>query len=163
MPASCFAVTEAHPIDAYIPQRGAARLIDRVIEVDPGHAVVEADVPASGPWVRGGAMPSWAGIELMAQAVATWAGARARRDGRPVSVGFLLGTRRYEIMQPGFACGSTLRISAKPEFVADNGLAIFDCRIDCAGVPVARARLSVFEPADPLPYLEGRIAHGEDG
>lgn len=163
MPASCFAVTEAHPIDAYIPQRGPARLIDRVIEVSPDHAVVEADVPSSGPWVRGGSVPSWTGIELMAQAVATWAGARARRNGHPVSVGFLLGTRRYEVMHPGFACGSTLRISAKPVFVADNGLAMFDCRIECTGVLMASARLSVFEPADPLPYLEGRVAHGDDG
>ncbi len=162
MPASCCAVTEAHPIDAYIPQRGPARLIDRVVEVDADHAVVETDVPADGRWLRDGSMPSWAGIELMAQAVATWAGARARREGRPVPVGFLLGTRRYDVTRTAFAGGSTLRISARPEFIADNGLAMFDCRIECAGESVAQARLSVFEPADAEPYLQGRMAHGDD-
>ena len=151
-------MTDVSTIEDYVPQRGAALLIDRLIEADDEHAVVEADIPAAGRWVRGGSMPAWAGIELMAQAVAAWAGAKARREGRAVPVGFLLGTRRYEAHRAQFATGSTLRIVARRDFVGGNGLGAFDCVIESDGECVAQARLSVFEPADARPYLDGSAA-----
>jgi predicted hotdog family 3-hydroxylacyl-ACP dehydratase len=151
---------EATAIDDYLPHRGAARLVDRLLEADDEHAVVEADIAADSDWVRDGGMPSWVGVELMAQAVAAWAGARARRAGRAVPVGFLLGTRRYDAHCAQFAAGSTLRITARRDFLGDNGLGVFDCHIDAAGARLAQARLSVFEPADARPYLGGAAADG---
>jgi predicted hotdog family 3-hydroxylacyl-ACP dehydratase len=135
-------------IENYIPQRGPARMIDRLVEVDSEHAVVEADVPFHGRMVRGGHMPAWVGIELMAQAIAVWAGDRSRRAGRPVRVGYLLGSRRYQAFCDGFAAGSTLRVHADCDFVAESGVGIFSCRIEHASQLLAQAQVSVFEPAD---------------
>jgi predicted hotdog family 3-hydroxylacyl-ACP dehydratase len=133
-------------IENYIPQRGPARMIDRLVEVDSEHAIVEADVPFQGRMVRGGQMPAWVGIELMAQAIAVWAGDRSRRAGRPVRVGYLLGSRRYQAFCDGFAAGSTLRVQADCDFVADSGVGIFSCRIEHASLLLAQAQVSVFEP-----------------
>jgi predicted hotdog family 3-hydroxylacyl-ACP dehydratase len=133
-------------IEDYIPQRGPARMIDRLVEVDSEHAVVEADVPFQGRMVRGGLMPAWVGIELMAQAIAVWAGDRSRRAGRPVRVGYLLGSRRYQTFCAGFAAGSTLRVHADCDFVADSGVGIFSCRIEHDNQLLAQAQVSVFEP-----------------
>lgn len=143
-------------IEDFIPHRGPARWIDRVIELDAERAVVEADVPSEGRQVHAGTMPAWAGIELMAQTVATWAGGRAQREGRPVRIGFLLGTRRYESLCDGFTSGSTLRIEACRDFVSDEGLGMFSCRIHCGAALLAQAQVSVFEPGDAAPYLDGR-------
>jgi predicted hotdog family 3-hydroxylacyl-ACP dehydratase len=151
-------MSDAASIDEYLPHRGTARLVDRLVEAGDDHAVVEADIPPTGNWVRDGGMPSWVGIELMAQAVAAWAGAKARREGRPVPVGFLLGTRRYEAHCAQFAVGRTLRITARRDFVGGSGLGAFDCVIEAGGECLAQARLSVFEPADARPYLDGSAA-----
>jgi predicted hotdog family 3-hydroxylacyl-ACP dehydratase len=133
-------------VENWIPHRGAMRLIDRVLHVDAEHAVAEVDVPFDGLFVREGQVPSWVGIEYMAQAVAAWAGARAREHGGVPRAGLLLGTRRYETHCEGFASGATLRVEARCELMADNGLGQFDCRIRLDGAELASARISVFDP-----------------
>jgi predicted hotdog family 3-hydroxylacyl-ACP dehydratase len=84
----------------------------------------------------------------MAQAVAAWSGARARTGGGSPKIGYLLGSRRYEAAVPLFAAGAELRVLAQCELTADNGLGMFDCRIEHDGRVVASGRLSVFEPPD---------------
>jgi len=144
-------------IETLVPHRGGMRLVDRVLEVDDDHVLAEVDVPFDGLFVRDGEVPSWVGIEYMAQAVAAWAGARAQRQGaagpRP---GLLLGTRRYEAHCGGFASGSRLRVEARCEFIAGNGLGQFDCRIVQDGRELAVARISVMDPSDEaLALLRG--------
>lgn len=142
-----------HPIDTFVPHRGAMRLLDRVIEVDEEQAAAEVDVPFDGLFVRDGAVPAWVGIEYMAQTIALWAGARAVQAGGQPRLGFLLGSRRYEARRADFPGGATLRVEARCELIGSNGLGMFDCRIVMDGDTVATARVSVFEPpegADPL-------------
>jgi predicted hotdog family 3-hydroxylacyl-ACP dehydratase len=142
-------------IEDYIPHRGAARMIDRVIAVDEEHVVTEADVPVTGRMVRSGAMPTWVGIELMAQSIAAWAGERAHRSGRPTPLGFLLGTRRFEMTCNEVSAGTTLRIEAHCEFIADSGLGTFRCQMLVGEKLIAHAQVSVFEPSDAPAYLRG--------
>jgi predicted hotdog family 3-hydroxylacyl-ACP dehydratase len=135
-------------IERLIPHRGAMRLLDRVLQVDDEQVVAEVDVPFDGLFVRDGAVPSWVGIEYMAQAVAAWAGARARKQGGVPHAGLLLGTRRYEAHCDGFASGARLRIEAHCELIGANGLGQFDCRITLDGRELAASRISVLDPPD---------------
>jgi len=148
-------------VEDYIPHRGPARMIDRLVEVDAEHVVAEADVPARGRLVRDGAMPAWAAIELMAQAVAAWAGERACRDGRAPPLGFLVSVRRCDMTRADVPAGTTLRIEAHCDFIGANGLGTFGCAVYEEAELVARAELSVFEPPDAALYLAG-VAPGAD-
>jgi predicted hotdog family 3-hydroxylacyl-ACP dehydratase len=65
-------------------------------------------------------VPSYVGIEYVAQTVAALAGLRARRSGQDISLGFLLGTRRFDASLPYFILGSELTIQVEPEFEARN-------------------------------------------
>jgi len=138
-----------YKIEQVIPHRGAMRLIDRLLDWDGQRVAVELTVPVDGPFHEPAGVPAWVGIEYMAQTVAAWAGARAMRAGGRPRIGFLIGSRRYEARCASFRGGSTLRVEARCELMADNGLGMFDCRIFLEGVEVASARLSVFEPDDP--------------
>ncbi|ODT37250.1 MAG: hypothetical protein ABS55_03785 [Lautropia sp. SCN 70-15] len=143
-----------------MPHRGEMRLIDRLLVVDEVHAVAEVDVPLDGLFVRDGQVAAWVGIEYMAQTVAAWAGARARRYGGRPRVGFLLGSRRYSACCAAFAGGSTLRVEARCELIGDNGLGQFDCCISTQeGEVLATAMVSVFEP--PLPETDNETSHNE--
>lgn len=151
------AFTDERP-EAWIPHRGAMRLIDRVVEVGAEHAVAEVHVPADGLFVQAGGVPSWIGLEYMAQAVAAWAGARARRAGAAPRVGLLLGSRRYEAHCAAFPSGERLRVEARCALMGENGLGLFDCRISMRGEEVATARIAVYEPEDAFTVLRGEGA-----
>jgi predicted hotdog family 3-hydroxylacyl-ACP dehydratase len=144
-------------IENFIPHRSTMRLIDRLVEVDDEHAVVEAEVPHDGMFVHDGQMPAYLAIEQMAQSIAAWAGARAVAAGRPVPLGFLLGTRRMELQRDNLPSGTRLTMRVQCELLAANGLGMFDCEVHSAGELVARAKLSVFEPADAQAFLNGTM------
>ncbi len=117
----------------------AVRIAEDSLFYEPGHGV-----------------PSWVGIEYMAQTVALYAGLRAKQVGRAISIGLLLGTRRYEVATDYFVLGSHLQVHAREEW-QDSQMAIFECHIECAG-RIAGARLSVFRPEDARAYLEKQKA-----
>lgn len=146
---------EPIPIAEVVPHAGAMLFLDELLSHDEDGVVAEAAVHEQHLFATPQGVPAWVGIEFMAQAIAAWAGCRARAQGEPVRIGFLLGTRRYECRLQHFAFGSRLRIEVKREIFGDNGLGMFACRLFQAGEEVASANLSVFEPRDAAAFLEG--------
>ena len=135
-----------HEMDAWVPHRGAMSLLASVEHRDELSIVARVRVPAQGLFVTPDGVPAWVGIEYMAQAVAAWSGARHHAGGGSPRIGYLLGSRRYEAHVPMFPIGADLRVRAQCELMGDNGLGMFDCRIEHAGRVLASGRLSVFEP-----------------
>jgi predicted hotdog family 3-hydroxylacyl-ACP dehydratase len=142
-------------LEAWIPHRGAMRLLDRIVHADAEGAVAEVLVPHDGLFTRDGEVPAWIGIEYMAQTISAWAAARHRdAGGDGPKLGLLLGSRRYTARCGGFPCGATLRIEARCEIIGDNGIGLFDCAIAMDGSEVVTAKVSVFEPEDALAFLK---------
>ena len=131
------------------------QLLDRIVEVDAESAVAEVRVPVDGLFTQDGQVPAWVGIEYMAQTISAWAAGRSRaQGGTGPKLGLLLGSRRFEAHCVGFPCGATLRIKARCEIMGDNGLGMFDCRVEMDGREVASARVSVFEPGDGFSFAQ---------
>jgi predicted hotdog family 3-hydroxylacyl-ACP dehydratase len=145
------------PITELVPHRASMLLIDRLLADDPEMVRVEATVKREGVFVTDDGLPGWVGVELMAQAVATWAGLRRKEAQQPVRLGFLLGTRRYDCSRPMFPLGARLEIEARQELVAENGLAVFSCTIHLDGQQVASAHLNAFQPPNVDEYLQGLL------
>lgn len=135
-------------VEHFVPHRRTMSLLSRIVEIDAERAQAEVDITPATLFARDDGVPAWVGIEYMAQTIAAWAGARARRAGHEPNIGFLLGSRRYSCEQPLFSFGRTLRVTARCELIGDNGLGQFACSIiDVAtGQPIAAAMVSVFEP-----------------
>lgn len=135
------------PIDHFVPHRGTMSLLDRLVAVEDDQVVAEVDLTPGSLFTQPDGVPAWIGIEYMAQAIAAWAGTRARRAGGQPAIGYLLGSRRYLATRPFFAAGQTLQVHARCELISDNGLGQFACHIrDAAGTTLAEAMVSVFEP-----------------
>ena len=141
-------------IEDVVPHRAPMLLLDRLLSADEDSVVVEGGVRHGQPFATDAGVPAFVGVEVMAQAIAAWAGCRAHRLGQPVKLGFLLGTRRYACARTHFAFGARLRVEARREVMGDNGLGMFACRLWHDGEPVADALLSVFEPPDAAAFLE---------
>lgn len=147
------------PICELVPHRGAMLLIDRLLTDEPESIRVEAVIKPGELFLAPEGMPGWVGIELMAQTVAAWGGLRALEAKRPVQLGFLLGTRRYECTLPFFPMGSSLEIEARQEMVGENGLVVFACKVFLGQDVVATAQLNAFQPPNVDEYLRGST-HG---
>ena len=149
-----------HAMDAWVPHRGPLSLLETVEHCDDLSIVARVRVPSEGMFAADGGVPAWVGIEYMAQAIAAWSGARARQAGGSPRIGYLLGSRRYEAVVPAFAAGMVLQVFAQCELMGDNGLGMFDCRIEHEGRGLASGRLSVFEPQ---PDSEERSPQSDPG
>ena len=141
--------------EALLPHRGSAVLLDRIVSVKRDRLIADAVVrPDMVPADAAGLVPAWAGIELMAQCVAALAGTWDREAGRPVGLGFLLGTRRYRSAVTGLRCGHTYRVVATRSTSDEEGFGVFDCAIRDGDAEIATAALTVFRPADASRHLE---------
>ncbi|CAA9889420.1 Beta-hydroxyacyl-(Acyl-carrier-protein) dehydratase FabA/FabZ [Candidatus Methylobacter favarea] len=136
-----------------IPHSGKMVLLDRIIACDEHSLSAELTVRDDGLLGSKKAVPAWAGIEYMAQAVAAYAGVMAKKAGEPVKLGFLLGTRRYSSSVAEFKVGSRLTVRVK-KVIQDDALGVFDCeiygRIHETGQDIeaiVSANLNVYQPA----------------
>jgi len=145
---------EMPDIRSLVPHTGAMLLLDRVLAADADSLCAEVVIRADSLFCADGGIGSWVGIEYMAQTIAAHAGHLARLRGQPVTIGFLLGSRRYDCARPVFAVGSVLRVFARCLLLAGNGLGSYECRIEDDHGIVATATVSVFQPADAEQFLE---------
>lgn len=127
-----------------IPHSGDMVLLDRIADYDDHGLIAELVVRGDGLLGNDKVVPAWAGIEYMAQAIAAYAGVVAIQANKPIRLGFLLGTRRYNSNVAAFKVGSTLTIRVK-KIMQDDNLGVFDCLIQGEGVEVS-ANLNVYQP-----------------
>jgi len=131
------------PLAELLPHAGEMILIDQVDSCDDEQIHTRTMVRQGGLFNRAdGSLPAWFGIELMAQSVAAFAGCRARRNGQPVALGFLLGTRKYQCDVEHFPLGA--------ELPARHPLAGRRQRHGCVRMPPARPRRPRQRPAECL-------------
>jgi predicted hotdog family 3-hydroxylacyl-ACP dehydratase len=144
-----------HPdVAPLLPHAGRMVWLDRIVGHGDGWLEAEVTVRRDALLADETGVGSWIGIEYMAQTIGAYAGLRARARGEPVKIGFLVGTRGYASRWPRFPLGSRLRIHVRLDCEAGNGMSVFACRIVHDGEELAAADLNVFQPADPIRFLE---------
>jgi predicted hotdog family 3-hydroxylacyl-ACP dehydratase len=99
-------------------------------------------------------VPAYIGIEYMAQSIAAFAGAKALEQGKPVQIGFLLGSRKYQQAQNYFNNGSHLKVKIVELHKETSGLGVYSCEISNQKNMIASAQVNVFLPNDPKDFVE---------
>lgn len=98
-------------------------------------------------------VPSYVGIEYMAQSIAAYANAHEQDAGNSVAIGFLVSSRKFKVYTPEYKLGSTLNITVEKLYKDDSGLSAFDCKIEQNGELLSEAKINVFQPDDPEQFL----------
>lgn len=143
------------PIAELIPHAGDVILLDEVVHFDAESLRARATVRAHSPFhTEDNTLPSWVGLEFMAQAVAAWAGCQARVADNAVTLGFLLGTRRYECNISHFPQGMSLIVDVACSLQDASGMGVFECHISSSNVVLATARLNVYRPRDASTFTQ---------
>jgi predicted hotdog family 3-hydroxylacyl-ACP dehydratase len=138
-----------------VPHSGPMVLLDRVVSAEEESLCAEVRIRKDSLFYAADGVGAWVGLEYMAQAISAYAGYSAWLRGQPVKIGFLLGTRRYECNRPDFRAGALLRIHVRRVFQSEMGLASFQCHIEDMDGEVAKASLTVFQPANVNDFLGG--------
>lgn len=135
-----------------LPHRPPMLLINRIIELSAHSASALVTISESTAFFRPGlGVPSWIGLEYMGQTAALIGGYQLQQGALTAHLGFLLGTRSYQVDTAYFPVHCQLLIQCQQKAVVGEGLAQFDCTIlnrsnDHA---IARATLSVYRKALP--------------
>ncbi|HJU84449.1 MAG TPA: hypothetical protein VJ600_09580 [Holophagaceae bacterium] len=136
------------PLTELLPHRAPAIVLTELREIGEEGCLALARVEP-GAWYldADGAMPAWVGLEMMAQAASAFSGHRNTLSGRPVRVGYLLGTRSFTAAAPAFPAGTELEVEVRVIFMDPGGPSAFRCEIRHTGTVVAQATLKAIEPS----------------
>lgn len=131
-----------------LPHAPPMVLIDSLVGYDDTGCRAQIRItPASRFFVGGCGVPSYVGLEYMAQTCGMHVGRRARDNGQKVRIGYLLGTRDFHSDIGWFTDGAVLEIDVV-QILEDDPMAVFDCRICCNGQQIVTARLNVYQPPE---------------
>ena len=146
-------------IEEVIKHRKPMRLVDELISFNESSACVLVNINEDSEFYQDAhqGVPSYLGIEYMAQCIAAQAGANELASGRELKLGFLLGTRRYKPMTTYFKRGITLKVTATRLMEDAAGSSVFDCEIadyNQENTILVQSKVNVFQPEDSAAYLQ---------
>lgn len=141
----------------YIRHRGPLLLLDSIEMLGPNSVKACALIERNNIFfdqTKDG-VPSWVGLEYLAQTAAVWVGINDESNNRPIQLGFLLGSRSYEAATASFSEGKELNITIKADFI-DGNIVVFSGEIvDNTDSQLASGNLTAFRPDDVDSYLKG--------
>jgi predicted hotdog family 3-hydroxylacyl-ACP dehydratase len=132
-------------------------LLDAIVDADAERVVCEVTIRRDSMFCNGvNGVPSWVGLEYMAQTASTFSGIDEARAGNKATIGLLLGSRRYTSAVPYFAIGARLRVEAHVVLRDDADLVAFDCQILEGERVLASADVKAYRPPDVFAVVQGR-------
>lgn len=140
------------PIETLVPHAAPMILLDRVVAYSRTEVTAEVTIRREHPLAGAQGVPAHVGIELMAQSCGAHVGALAMAEGKPVRIGFLLGTRHYAATTDWFGFGQMLTVTARVTFL-DDVMGVYECRIEVDGCLGAESRLNLYQPDDTAGLL----------
>jgi len=141
-----------YPVADLLPHAPPMLLLDEVLGYDFGTLQAAVTIRPNSPFFRGDGVPAHIAIEYMAQACGALAGIEALSAGRPVGLGFLLGTRNFQSARDFFHAGERLLISVDEVF-RDVEMGVFDGSVRVADATLVTATLNVYRPEDERTVL----------
>lgn len=147
-----------YSFESVVPHTGTMVLLDRIDSWNEQELQASVTVRADAPFADARGIPAWVGIELMAQSIGAFGGCRARHSGKPVKIGFLVGSRRYTCSRSYFPIDAHLQVQVKEIIHTENGLCVFECTLRGLGEHAdisASANINIFQPDDPEQFLKG--------
>ena len=130
----------------FIVHRKPMLLLDKLVDIEAEFAACEWQVQTQSAFLLPKlGVPTYIGIEFMAQCIAVHAGALERLDQFPPAIGLLLGTRSFSTSQAYFKLNQNYRVECNTQIRNDDGMGSFDCRILSNNTIISEARLSVLQ------------------
>ncbi|RTE65965.1 hypothetical protein EH243_09795 [Amphritea opalescens] len=136
-----------------VPHSGQMSLLTEITGYGDDWLTAQVTINENSIFADARGVPSWVGLEYLAQAIGAFAGLQERLKGEAPKLGFLLGTRKYICSKDYFVQGDQLVLKVIRNMQAENGLSAFECHLQGSDV-TASASLNVFQPEDGEQFLK---------
>ncbi|MEM9457080.1 MAG: hypothetical protein AAGF11_23080 [Myxococcota bacterium] len=140
--------TRYPPIAELVPHGPPMRVLEELVDWEPGRATCRMTIRQSMPFVTEGRLATVATVEYIAQAVAACLGHEAYVGGEGVRVGMLVGVRKMELHRPWLDVGSELRIDVE-RVRGNDEVSTFRGEIRVAGEVVVTAMTTLVHAEQP--------------
>lgn len=142
------AKTRYPPIAELVPHGPPMRVLEELVEWEPGRAVCRMTVREGMPFVADGRLAAVTTIEHIAQAVAACLGHEAYVGGEGVRVGMLIGVRKMELHRPWIEVGSEMRVSVE-RVRGNEEVSTFRGEVTVDGERISTALTTLFHAERP--------------
>lgn len=145
----------SYPIEDVVPHDHPMILIDELVAYNENIAQCLLKITNKSNFYNhvNKSVPSYVGIEYMAQSIAAFANANEKDHGGEVAIGFLVSSRKFKVFISEFSLGMQLIVNLEQLYVEESGLSAFDCSIEHDGKRVAEAKINIFQPQDATAFL----------
>ncbi|MCU4676648.1 3-hydroxylacyl-ACP dehydratase [Catenovulum sp. 2E275] len=144
-----------YSIEQVLPHKAPMILLDNLLSYDQTGACCTVKIKPESNFYRAElkGVPTYIGIEYMAQTIAAFANANQLDIGKKVEIGFLVSSRKYTTHTSIFTENSVLEVSVTRLYKEDNGLSVFECSISEQHNKLVEAQINVFQPDEPSAFL----------
>ena len=122
-------VCPIYDVASLLPHSGDMILLDCVTEYAEDYLTAEMTVRKNNILIKNGKLATVAGIEILAQGVAAWAGCMSVLADEPIRLGYLLGSRKLFVYSQEIPIGTNLQIKVKKSIQDASGFGVFDCQL----------------------------------
>lgn len=130
-----------------LPHEGRMVLLTKIVSWNEDSLEATVEIHRDSVFAdKNGHVPSWVGLEYMAQAISALAGIKRKLAGETVKIGLLLGTTKYNANIGCFKTGVCLSVRIQQIYADENNLVLFDCEIVAAGQVLATAQVKAIQP-----------------
>jgi predicted hotdog family 3-hydroxylacyl-ACP dehydratase len=141
-------------VEDLVPHRGAMSLLDSIDDYGADWLRASVTPRRSNLFAQERGIPSWVGIEYMAQAAAAFGGIEQIQQGSKPSIGLLIGSRYYRAVQTYFDFDTPLVVLATIAMRDAEDFAAYDCSLTAGDRRIAECTLKAYRPRDLGPHLE---------
>lgn len=142
-------------VEDLVPHRGPMSLLDSIDDYGPDWIRASLTTRPGGTFAEAGGIPSWVGIEYMAQTASAFGGIEQVQRGERPSIGLLIGARYYRAMRELIPFGTRLTVLATLAMRDAEDFAAYDCKLDTGEVRIAECTLKAYRPRDLARVLAG--------
>ena len=153
-------ITDIAPL---LPHSGRMVLLDSITDYGEHHLTATASVGENHILLQNGRLPCMLGMEIMAQGIGALTGCHSINAGRPIRLGFLLGTRKLNLFADSIPLHTRLSVRVQESMMDNTGFGVFDCSLHWTDAPdnqrhllpanglLIQAALNVYSPQNETP------------
>jgi predicted hotdog family 3-hydroxylacyl-ACP dehydratase len=143
-----------YAVEDLVPHRGAMSLLDTIDDYGPDWLRAGVTPRRSTPFAQARGVPTWVGIEYMAQAASAFGGIEQVQQGFKPSIGLLIGSRYYRAVHTFLEFDAPLVVLATIAMRDAEDFAAYECTLTAGDRRVAECTLKAYRPRDLSPHLE---------
>lgn len=114
-----------------------------------------------------GVAPSgMAALEYLCQSAGAHAGIRQLEQGKPITIGFIIGARQFRVDQSAFLAAEIFEVEVDETYRDPGGIGLYASRLYAPGRPqhtIAEAVIKAAMPDDPLDVIRQTMLQPRDG